>query len=159
MLTLERCQNDVAIPKDAPSGKPYTLYWVWDWSTLPNVDPGLPKGKAELYTTCMDIDVTSSGSGAKSNVAVKYAEGQSLNEAAIPAYISQLAAGENTIASPSQSPAASAPAASAPVTSQRAAAQQPQSVSSPQAPTPNTVTQTVYVTVSNGPTAQSIPSK
>ena len=23
------CQNDIALPKDAPSGKPYTLYWVW----------------------------------------------------------------------------------------------------------------------------------
>ena len=45
------CQNDIAIPADAPSGKPYTLYWVWDWPTLPGGDPNLPKGKSESYTT------------------------------------------------------------------------------------------------------------
>ncbi|KAK4690511.1 hypothetical protein P7C71_g6295, partial [Lecanoromycetidae sp. Uapishka_2] len=54
------CQIAVPIPTDAPSGKPYTLYWVWDWPTEPGVDPGLPKGKAEIYTTCMDVDITGS---------------------------------------------------------------------------------------------------
>lgn len=29
------CQQDIQIPTTAPSGKPYTLYWVWDWPTLP----------------------------------------------------------------------------------------------------------------------------
>lgn len=60
------CQNDIAIPSDAPAGKPYTLYWVWEWPTAPNVDPGLPKGKEETYTTCMDIDLeTASQSNSK----------------------------------------------------------------------------------------------
>ncbi|MCJ1428278.1 hypothetical protein MMC29_006187 [Sticta canariensis] len=60
------CQNDIAIPSDAPAGKPYTLYWVWEWPTAPNVDPGLPKGKEETYTTCMDIDLqTASRSNTK----------------------------------------------------------------------------------------------
>ncbi|KAL4787412.1 hypothetical protein BJX76DRAFT_21238 [Aspergillus varians] len=51
------CQSDIAIPKNAPSGKPYTLYWVWDWPTAAGVDPALPNGKQEMYTSCMDVDV------------------------------------------------------------------------------------------------------
>ncbi|KAF2274337.1 uncharacterized protein EI97DRAFT_345050, partial [Westerdykella ornata] len=51
------CESNVAIPKDAAVGKPYTLYWVWQWNTVPGVDPGLPKGQDEYYTTCMDVDV------------------------------------------------------------------------------------------------------
>ena len=52
------CQNDIKLPAEATAGKSYTLYWVWDWPTAPNVDPGLPKGKQEIYTTCMDVEVT-----------------------------------------------------------------------------------------------------
>lgn len=52
------CQQDIQIPTSAPTGKPYTLYWVWDWPTLPGT-PGFPEGKQEIYTTCMDIDITS----------------------------------------------------------------------------------------------------
>lgn len=77
------CQQDVALPTNAPSGKPYTLYWVWDWSTLPGKDPSIPNGKQELYTTCMDVDITSSGQG-KANVQAKYDQSQSLNSASIP---------------------------------------------------------------------------
>lgn len=44
------CQNDFKIPLDAPNGKPYTLYWVWDWPTAANVDPGLPQGKVSQET-------------------------------------------------------------------------------------------------------------
>ena len=68
------CQNDIRLPSDATAGKLYTLYWVWDWPTAPNVDPGLPKGKAEIYTTCMDIEVAndvSSGNSSKSNKSVQ----------------------------------------------------------------------------------------
>ena len=52
------CQQDIQIPTSAPSGQPYTLYWVWDWPTLPGT-PGFPEGKQEIYTTCMDIDIIS----------------------------------------------------------------------------------------------------
>ena len=52
------CQMLIQIPTDAPSSKPYTLYWVWDWPTEPNVDHSLMAGKPEIYTTCMDVDVT-----------------------------------------------------------------------------------------------------
>ena len=50
------CQTDMVLPQDARKGQPYTLYWVWDWPTLPSADA--PQGKNETYTTCMDIDIT-----------------------------------------------------------------------------------------------------
>lgn len=48
------CQNNVIIPQDAPVGQLYTLYWVWDWPTASGT-PGFPHGKAEIYTTCIDV--------------------------------------------------------------------------------------------------------
>ncbi|KAK5091635.1 hypothetical protein LTR05_001820 [Lithohypha guttulata] len=51
------CQTDIQLPATAPSGKPYTLYWVWDWPTLPGT-PETPNGQQEIYTTCMDVDIT-----------------------------------------------------------------------------------------------------
>ena len=140
------CQNNLVLPKDLPTGKPYTVYWVWDWATAPGADPSLPKGKAQTYTTCMDIDITTSkNSNAKSNEAIKFAQGQDINNAAIADYVSKLAAGDSNLATPSQSagssggsvPVSSAPAASsAPVASPAPAVPQSQSVS------------TVYITVS-----------
>lgn len=53
------CETNVQVPDDAQVGKPYTFYWVWQWNTAPGEDPGLPTGKDEYYTTCMDVDVTS----------------------------------------------------------------------------------------------------
>lgn len=49
------CQNDVQLPTDVTAST-YTLYWVWDWPTLPNVaGSGDLIGKNETYTTCMDV--------------------------------------------------------------------------------------------------------
>jgi hypothetical protein len=85
------CQQDIALPKDAPSGKPYTLYWVWDWPTKAGVDPGLPDGKAEIYTTCMDVDVVPDIGVQKAAIGQeKYIDDQSLNNAAIPSQMEQL---------------------------------------------------------------------
>ncbi|KAI8932370.1 hypothetical protein NX059_010560 [Plenodomus lindquistii] len=53
-----RCEADVHLPEDAPEGKPYTLYWVWQWNIAAGT-PGVPTGKDEYYTTCMDVDITS----------------------------------------------------------------------------------------------------
>ncbi|OCL02400.1 hypothetical protein AOQ84DRAFT_250703, partial [Glonium stellatum] len=53
------CETDVQLPSDAATGKPYTLYWVWQWPTEPNT-PGVPNGKDEYYITCMDVDVVNS---------------------------------------------------------------------------------------------------
>ncbi|KAE8360533.1 hypothetical protein BDV27DRAFT_161569 [Aspergillus caelatus] len=83
------CQSDIALPSNAPSGKPYTLYWVWDWPTLPGVDPNLPKGKQEIYTTCIDVDVVAN-TGAQSHVVASYVQDQSLNNAAIPAQLADI---------------------------------------------------------------------
>lgn len=122
------CQNDIKIPADAPSGKPYTLYWVWDWPTLPKVDPGLPNGKAEIYTTCMDVDIT--GTKATRDLEDRQApasgSGSGISNSAIPAYVKQLnaAPAASAPASPSNlavAPVASSPAA-APVASSPAAA-------------------------------------
>jgi hypothetical protein len=80
------CQQDIALPSDAPSGQPYTLYWVWDWPTLPARNRA---GKNETYTTCMDIDITQSVS-VKSNMKSGYIEDQPLDNAAIPSQFADL---------------------------------------------------------------------
>ncbi|KAJ5891262.1 uncharacterized protein N7473_007490 [Penicillium subrubescens] len=84
------CQQDIKLPSTAPSGKLYTLYWVWDWPTLPGVDPTYPNGKTEIYTTCMDVDVVASTSQKNGNTQEEYATGQDLNKAAIPSEFDNL---------------------------------------------------------------------
>lgn len=56
------CETNVRLPNDAVAGKPYTLYWVWQWGMdpfkgNPNGNPTFQNGKDEYYTTCMDVDV------------------------------------------------------------------------------------------------------
>ncbi|GAM36926.1 hypothetical protein TCE0_022r06407 [Talaromyces pinophilus] len=48
------CQTDVPLPNDLDVGKDYTLYWVWDWSTM---DGSGTVTLPELYTTCMDVTI------------------------------------------------------------------------------------------------------
>ncbi|MCJ1286789.1 hypothetical protein MMC26_006135 [Xylographa opegraphella] len=93
------CQNDILLPSDAEAGKPYTLYWVWDWPTAAGADPSLPTGKEEIYTSCMDIDVTAAGSPMTQNDVSSYIDDQPINNAAIPSYVSILDAGSNFLAS------------------------------------------------------------
>lgn len=78
------CQQDIRLPDDLPSEKLYTLYWVWDWPTARGVDPNLPRGKQEVYTTCMDVLVADKPKP-QEPVQAKYADGQSLNSAAVKA--------------------------------------------------------------------------
>jgi hypothetical protein len=109
------CQTDLRIPSDLPTGKPYTLYWVWDWATAPNVDPNLEMGKNETYTSCMDIEVDSSAVDFSQKVAsAGFIEGQPIHNAAVPAQFAKL--GEQPAAPAASAPGAapSAPAASAP---------------------------------------------
>lgn len=94
------CQQDIQIPTTAPSGKPYTLYWVWDWPTLPGT-AGFPDGKQEIYTTCMDVDVTSAGSqggngdanGGSQNKAAgnSFVKGQDFGNAGIASQLADVA--------------------------------------------------------------------
>jgi hypothetical protein len=74
------CQSDITLPTDMKGT--VTLYWVWDWPTASGVDPNLPKGKAEIYTTCMDVDV--SGTTQSTKEVVNFAQSQDINFAAIP---------------------------------------------------------------------------
>ena len=94
------CQQDIQLPANAPSGQPYTLYWVWDWPTAPGVDPGLPSGKQELYTTCMDVDIISSNGN--TNIASSgFVTGQDLNSAAIASELAELS-NPTAVAAPSE---------------------------------------------------------
>ncbi|KAH8723789.1 hypothetical protein GQ44DRAFT_709598 [Phaeosphaeriaceae sp. PMI808] len=70
------CETNVQLPKTAAEGKPYTLYWVWQWNTAPGgVDPGYPKGKDEYYSTCIDVDVASAQVAMAASGKNKYALG------------------------------------------------------------------------------------
>ncbi|KAH6639259.1 hypothetical protein C7974DRAFT_388117 [Boeremia exigua] len=69
------CETNVQVPDSAPKGKPYTIYWVWQWNTAPGVDPGLPTGKDQYYTTCMDVDVTSADTALAAEAQPKFALG------------------------------------------------------------------------------------
>ncbi|KAJ4516192.1 hypothetical protein HRR83_005496 [Exophiala dermatitidis] len=85
------CQQDIQLPADAPTGKPYTLYWVWDWPTMPGT-PGFPNGKQEIYTTCMDIDIVSDdGVGTVSKAQAAFAQGQAVDNAAVADEFSDIA--------------------------------------------------------------------
>ena len=59
----------------------FTIYWVWGFSTPSS--PAIPDGKAEFYTSCMDIKLRK---GAQySNIS--FVEGQDLNYAGIKAQL------------------------------------------------------------------------
>ncbi|PSN58534.1 hypothetical protein BS50DRAFT_595350, partial [Corynespora cassiicola Philippines] len=51
------CETDVQLPRQMEAGKPYTLYWVWQWPTAPGRDANFPGGRDEYYTSCIDVDV------------------------------------------------------------------------------------------------------
>lgn len=85
------CQQDIQIPASAPSGKPYTLYWVWDWPTLPGT-PGFPEGKQEIYTTCMDVDIADNiGVDPMSKAQASAWQDQPADQAAIKAQMADIA--------------------------------------------------------------------
>ena len=109
------CQNDFKLPADVPTGKPYTLYWVWDWPTQPGADPGLPQGKAEIYTSCMDIDIKTSAQRRSLND-VRAIAGQDFSNMAISSYMSSMTqpAASSAPAQPAQPVASSAPAPAQP---------------------------------------------
>lgn len=138
------CQNDIAIPSDAPVGKLYTLYWVWEWPTLPGT-PGLPNGKAETYTSCMDIqsqsqshdnlETTARDTVSQSNTKVspraaqgngdKTGAGSSVDNMAVPKYMKELSQQPDTpapqpatVPQPSQGSPETAQSTGTPVQSQ-----------------------------------------
>jgi hypothetical protein len=71
------CDTNVQLPKTAATGKPYTLYWVWQWNTAAGgVDPNYPQGKDEYYSTCIDVDVASASVALAAAAEPKFALGQ-----------------------------------------------------------------------------------
>ncbi|KZZ95153.1 hypothetical protein AAP_01641 [Ascosphaera apis ARSEF 7405] len=62
------CQTDLQLPEGISDT--YTLYWIWNWRTEPHRDCGMPDGKDEIYTSCIDIKI----------VDAKDAKGSSENE-------------------------------------------------------------------------------
>ncbi|KAF2708150.1 hypothetical protein K504DRAFT_351493, partial [Pleomassaria siparia CBS 279.74] len=95
------CEADVQLPKDAPVGKPLSLYWVWNWAmdpteNNPNANPTFPKGKDEYYTTCMDVDIVDA---IKTNASAKFALAQQDSmEVAVRNYKSRTAQFKDPIA-------------------------------------------------------------
>ncbi|KAH0543541.1 hypothetical protein FGG08_002102 [Glutinoglossum americanum] len=139
------CQNDIALPKDLATGKPYTIYWVWDWPTASGVDPNLPNGKTEIYTTCMDIDIVA---GAPRDAAAQAAEAidPPIGDGAVPSIFKSLLADS----SPSTGPHPQQPAN----TSRPVASAAPTPPSSPE-PSVRTVFRTIYITgPAPGPTGR-----
>jgi hypothetical protein len=117
------CQTDVQLPSDAPSGQPYTLYWVWQWPTVSGVDPNLPNGKNETYTTCMDVAVNAAGDFSQKVADGGYIQGQPVENAAVPDQFAKLGEQPSANAPAQSTPAASpAPAAAAPLAAEPAAA-------------------------------------
>jgi hypothetical protein len=94
-----RCESNVALPKDAEPGKPYTFYWVWQWNTSPGRDPTLPNGKDQYYTTCIDVDVVDTAATATKESSLKYAlpEQQDAMSVAVKDYKSRTAIYTNAI--------------------------------------------------------------
>ena len=90
------CQNNIVLPQEAQTGKPYSLYWVWDWPTMPGT-PGQPNGMNQTYTTCIDIDVVA-GSSTNSKAAIPAKDAQApagIQAAALPSVVQQMGDGKN----------------------------------------------------------------
>ncbi|KAE8148326.1 hypothetical protein BDV25DRAFT_158539 [Aspergillus avenaceus] len=137
------CQQDIELPSNAPSGKPYTLYWIWDWPTAPGIDKAIPKGKQEMYTTCMDVDVVAN-SGAQSHAMVEFAKPEVWNDVAVSRQLTEkfdVEVQSSSIAGASMSPSSSRliPATTKSFTRATASVQRSKptpSVSSPVIPAP-----------------------
>jgi hypothetical protein len=106
------CETNIQIPTDAKDS--LTLYWVWQWPSLPNqTDPsgkplGITVGKDEIYTTCMDVKI---GSPTKKRAVTTPKAARSASAAA-PTYGAP-AAGASAAPAPAAAPAAGSPAAGA----------------------------------------------
>ncbi|KAI9814686.1 MAG: hypothetical protein M1832_005685 [Thelocarpon impressellum] len=132
------CQNDIVLPADAPKGKKYTLYWVWDWPTSAGGAGG--QAKEETYTTCMDVDVTNADPPSGQ---VNFAK-QDLAKAGVAKLMAQ-------IVNPSAAPVPAASSSAAPSSFSSTSAPQPsapaQSSCSCPSQAPQQATTTVYITL------------
>lgn len=175
------CESDVVLPKDTSFVKPgstLTLYWIWQWPTLPGQDPSLPTGKDEYYTTCNDLDVEPQAPAGPISATL---EQQDPQVTAVPSYASRTAieptpmyangiggaakqannagapsAAPAPAAAPSsaQQPPAAAPAAAGPASSQAAVSPLPLSAFQPAAAAPSAASSAA----APGPPAANAPS-
>ncbi|CAG8980540.1 hypothetical protein HYALB_00002537 [Hymenoscyphus albidus] len=76
------CQTDVQLPEDAGTDGLYTLYWVWDYALM--TDAGAVANQ-EMYTSCMDISMTSQKTTNK--IDFKPAKGKGVENTAIKAQL------------------------------------------------------------------------
>ncbi|PGG98463.1 hypothetical protein GX51_06807 [Blastomyces parvus] len=135
------CQHDLALPANAPEGNPYTLYWVWDWPTIPDEKKGIV-ALEEIYTTCMDIDIAPASKLKVAAAAqadpptLKFAEGQDLGSAAIPTQFENLKVPTIPDGSGSDAPAPSSPVSTAPSQQQPVPTGEKQEPSPSQQPVP-----------------------
>ncbi|MCJ1327401.1 hypothetical protein MMC10_004070 [Thelotrema lepadinum] len=163
------CQNNIVLPQEAQAGKPYSLYWVWDWPTLPGT-PDQPKGMNQTYTTCIDIDVVAASStNSKAAASAKDAAGPApgIQQAALPSVIQKIGDGNNvyvqTSAIQGGVPAASSAAASSapqsqPTASAAAATTPKASSAAPTAATSGAALSVVPVPTGNVPTTTAAAS-
>jgi hypothetical protein len=137
------CETNVQIPKTTATGKPYTIYWVWQWPTASGgIDPSYKNGKDEYYSTCIDVDVASAKTALATDAEPKFALGQQDAMAqAVADFKSRTAAMTDALKGEvgpifgggKQTPAPSAPAGGAP---SRAPAPSQAPVAPSQAPAP-----------------------
>lgn len=139
------CQQDIQIPTDAQPGSTVTLYWVWDWPTMPGT-PGFAEGKQEIYTTCMDVDIVQP-TGKSKAVAHGFVK-QDFGKAAVAAQFEDIAnptaIKAQTIPFSGVAAASNTEAASSSTTSNTATTTQSPAVSNQ---TPDQVTVTIQETV------------
>ena len=131
------CQNNLRLPSDLPLNSPLTIYWVWVWPTLAG-DTEPKQGKAEVYTTCMDIEIKAAPKSR--SLEARTDASADLNNQAIPAYVEamkkqdQPPAQPQAPATPSSPPAAQKAQDKPPVSSQPAATSPPVSSATSAAP-------------------------
>ncbi|KAE9973723.1 hypothetical protein BLS_003467 [Venturia inaequalis] len=68
------CETNFQIPEDAKAGT-LAVYWVWQWPSLPDMNPNGPLGKDEMYTTCLDVQVVTDKSTIMQAVSGKVLDG------------------------------------------------------------------------------------
>jgi hypothetical protein len=162
-----RCESNVALPKDAAPGKPYTFYWVWQWNTAPGKDPTLPTGKDQYYTTCIDVDVVDTmATTAQDASAVKFAlpQQQDAMSIAVKDYASRTAIYTDAIKGEigpvfKDAPSATgAPAASASAPAPPLASEATSSAAKPTTPAQSTLATIPRPTSENGTAPIGIPT-
>ncbi|KAI1364401.1 hypothetical protein F5Y08DRAFT_328749 [Xylaria arbuscula] len=77
------CQTDIQLPTDLPSDGTYTLMWVWDWPMIVSDTQNV----TEIYTSCAQIDLTSS---TKAEGIIKFGKSNDVASAAISSQVHNL---------------------------------------------------------------------